>query len=270
MPEIESPFPYSMRIEEGGCSIKNLPTTPNKSITVLLVVFLLAAFVITLTGCKADKPGLGDKDSSKTEPAAEKEDREDLERARAEAKARLDQAKAAISDLQAMGIDTSDLNEYINTAQFMYVYAETPEEYMGITDSAAYWATVVINCCHEKKEAYLAALAEEEEDIEEYYEVENVEEGPVDPRPDDDDLVDDAITVYFYGYATEEQVHSVAARHGCYISCIMRCTVPDEYEGDWITGVCIPEQMDPDEAVEVFSGEPLVREAHRMGRPSLD
>ena len=237
--------------------MKKLPTTPNKAITVLLVVFLLAAFAITLTGCKANKSGLGDKDSSKTESAAEKKAREDLEHARSEAKARLDQAMAAISDLQGMGMDTSDLNEYINTAQFMYVYAETPEEYMGLTDSAAYWANVVINFCQEKKDAYLAALAEEEEDIEANDEVVDVEEEPVDPQPDGD-YVKGQLIVKFKQGITEEEVRIVVAKHGCTVQDLW--SIPESL----YAGVILPEGKDEDEAICEFVLEPSVEYAEKV------
>ena len=230
------------------------------TIGVLLVILAVAPSGCGSSGAISEKRGA---DSSKS--SAAELDSEDLERARAEAKVRLDQANAVLADLQGMGIDTSDLNEYINNEQPLYDNAKTPKEYLGITESAAYWATVVINCCQEKKEAHLAALAEEEEGSEENEEVENEEEGPVDPQPDDDDLVDDEIIVYFYGYASEEEAHSVAEKHGCYFLYIVRAEYDGEFKGDWLTKVRTPEQMDPDEAVELFSGEPLVHKAQRMG-----
>jgi len=252
--------------------MKNLPATPNKSITVLLVVFLLAAFAITLTGCKANKSGLGDKDSSKTESAAEKKAREDLERARSEAKARLDQAYAALSELQGIGIDTSNLNEYINAAQFMCIYAETPEEYMGLTDSAAYWANVVINFSQEKKEAYLAALAEEEEgsngeeDAGDYYR-EDKEEDPVTLMHDGQKYAEDEIHAIFHNYATERQIHEVVTRHGCTVAVLTKyedIEGYEEYEDDWGVYVRLPESMTADDALCKFSQEPLVKKVDKV------
>ncbi|MCG2794567.1 MAG: hypothetical protein L6427_01625 [Actinomycetia bacterium] len=226
------------------------------ALKISLAVVLLAALTVGSVGCKGNRVEVTTSKSS-----APEHDGEELEGARAEAKARLDQACAALADLQGMGMDTTDLGEYINNAQTSYDNAKTPEEYMGLTESAAYWANVVINCCQEKKEAYLAALAEEEEDTKENEEVEN---GNEEPPPGD--WVEGEIQVYFVKGVTGEQVYEVAARYCCTVKSIipLREVGVPENEAPLVAFLLLPEGKSEEVAIQEFEAEPLVDFAKRV------
>ena len=80
----------------------------------------------------------------------------DMQSAREQAKGAVGGANTSLTEVQAMGIDTSDLAGPIQNAQSKLDNAKTVDELVGPTDSAAYWAGVVINGCNEKTQAYLA------------------------------------------------------------------------------------------------------------------
>lgn len=228
------------------------------SLTVVLAVFLLATLAVGSVGCKGNRVEV-----TTSKPATDKQEKAELEKARSEAGARLDQARAALADLKGMGMGTSDLNRYINTAQFMYVYAETPEEYTGLTDSAAYWANVVINCCHEKKEAYLAALSERNDG--------NEKDKPP-PQQDTTPSLPDAayheglLEVVFHPEATEEQARAVIARHKGTIEYLHYYLDLPEIPSHYGSVVRLPDGKDENEAVCEFLKEPLVSNAIRAAK----
>jgi hypothetical protein len=224
-----------------------------------LVVVLLAALTFTYVGCKGNRVEV----TTRSKPALDKQENAELEKAKTEAKARLDQANAALADLQGMGMDTSDLNEYINKAQTLYDNAKTPEEYMGITDSATYWANVVINFCHEKKVAYLAALAERNDG--------NEKDKPP-PQQDTTPSLPDAayheglLEVVFHPEATEEQARAVIARHKGTIEYLHYYLDLPEIPSHYGSVVRLPDGKDENEAVCEFLKEPLVSNAIRAAK----
>ncbi len=227
-------------------------------VTFVIIGVFLVVVAVAPAGCGSGEDTTVKKDEGNAESPVAEIDGEDLERARSEAKARLDHAAAALAELQGMGIDTSDLGEYITNAQTLYDNAKTPEEYMGITDSAAYWANVVINFCQEKKEAYLAALAEEEEGSNGDDEVEDGEEEPVDPRTDDG-YVKGQLVVKFKQGITEEEARIVIAKHGCTVQDLWNLGPEHLY-----AGIFLPEGKDEDEAISEFVLEPSVEYAERV------
>lgn len=66
------------------------------------------------------------------------------------------QANNALQEVQGMGIDTADLVEPIKAAQARLDGANSVEQLIGQSDSAAYWAGTVINACNAKKQARAA------------------------------------------------------------------------------------------------------------------
>ncbi|MCG2794294.1 MAG: hypothetical protein L6427_00170 [Actinomycetia bacterium] len=223
-----------------------------KLLTVSLA-FLLAFGLLPLVGCQENKR---DQDKTRQNDYTTHQDADpELEKAESAAKARLDQANAALTEVRNMGIDTSDLNQAILMAQFLFHYARTPEEYMGITDSAAYWAMVVINGCQAKKESLLAEQEQENRD-----ESHKVDESEPSPQPAVDPYLRGKIEVAFKPDVTEEEVNAMGARH--HIAYKYTWGTHAHYQGD-VRGaiVNLPAGMSEEEAVTAFAGEPYVERA---------
>lgn len=87
-----------------------------------------------------------------------------LEKPKAEAKILLDQANVALQEVQGIGIDTPDINQAFINASTKYDEGKTAEDYIGESDSCAYWSKVVIDGCKACKQQH-AAQQERERQI---------------------------------------------------------------------------------------------------------
>lgn len=89
-------------------------------------------------------------------------DDKDMASAMQDAEQKIGEANAALADIQALGIDTSDLAQPMQTAQARHDTAKTITDLTGPTESSVYFANLVIQSCGAKKQEYLARKAEEE------------------------------------------------------------------------------------------------------------
>jgi RNA polymerase sigma-70 factor (ECF subfamily) len=79
-----------------------------------------------------------------------------MDDARAQAENRIGSANNALAEVHGMGLDTSDLDPTLRQAQAKHDQAKTLEDYVGTTNSAAYYSDVVIQGCTAKKAAEAA------------------------------------------------------------------------------------------------------------------
>jgi len=79
-----------------------------------------------------------------------------MESALLQAQQAVGQANGALHEVQALGIDTSDLAGPIQSAQAKLDNARSVADCVGATDSASFWAGTVINSCTAKKQAFVA------------------------------------------------------------------------------------------------------------------
>ena len=82
-----------------------------------------------------------------------------MESALSQAQGAVGQANSALQEVQAMGIDTSDLAGVIQNAQAKLDNARSVADCVGPTESASFFAGTVINSCNAKKQA--AAIQQE-------------------------------------------------------------------------------------------------------------
>jgi len=80
-------------------------------------------------------------------------DRE-MEAAVQQASQAIGQANAALQEAQALGIDTADLAQPMQNAQAKLDGAKSAGDCVGQSDSACYWANIVLNAINTKKQAY--------------------------------------------------------------------------------------------------------------------
>ncbi|MBN2169391.1 MAG: zinc-ribbon domain-containing protein [Actinobacteria bacterium] len=77
----------------------------------------------------------------------------DLAAARQAAADRIQAANNAVAELAGLGISTQGLIELLEKANFLLANGTTPEELIGLNDSAAFYAEYVINECNTRKGA---------------------------------------------------------------------------------------------------------------------
>lgn len=80
----------------------------------------------------------------------------EMESAILQAQQAVGQANDALREVQALGIDTTDLVGPIQNAQAKLDGARSIADCVGPTDSAGFWAGTVINSCNAKKQAFLS------------------------------------------------------------------------------------------------------------------